>query len=100
MQQLFAPMAEDSILAVNVKQKADPLVYQPDFGALQNFTLPELLFIATSIMISYLCSQLCCPRPPFHFYLCIRLCDCALNRSIHPLNPINMGDIYNHQKNL
>ncbi|MCP9263951.1 hypothetical protein DINM_007309 [Dirofilaria immitis] len=44
-----APVADDSTLDVSVKQKADPLQYQPEFGSLQNFSLPESLFNSTSL---------------------------------------------------
>ncbi|VDO13120.1 unnamed protein product [Brugia timori] len=47
--QQLAPMTDDSTLAVSVKQKADPLQYQPEFGSVQNFSLPELLFTSTSL---------------------------------------------------
>lgn len=49
--QQLAPVADDSTLAVSVKQKTDPLLYQPEFGSLQNFSLPELLFTSTSILL-------------------------------------------------
>ncbi|VDN88522.1 unnamed protein product [Brugia pahangi] len=45
-------MTDDSTLAVSVKQKADPLQYQPEFGSVQNFSLPELLFTSTSIPLT------------------------------------------------
>ncbi|KAL3995612.1 WAHD domain of WASH complex family protein [Acanthocheilonema viteae] len=47
--QQSAPMADDSTLTVSVKQKMDPLQYQPEFGSLQNFSLPELLFTSASL---------------------------------------------------
>lgn len=44
-------MADDSALAVSIKQKMDPLQYEPEFGSLQNFSFPELLFTSASILL-------------------------------------------------
>uniref|UniRef100_A0A0R3S2X7 WASH_WAHD domain-containing protein n=1 Tax=Elaeophora elaphi TaxID=1147741 RepID=A0A0R3S2X7_9BILA len=46
-----APTADDSTLAISVKQKTDPLLYQPESGSLQNFSLPESLFNSTSLPV-------------------------------------------------
>ncbi|VDK83486.1 unnamed protein product [Litomosoides sigmodontis] len=44
-----ASLADDSALAVSVKQKMDPLQYKPEFGSLQNFSFPELLFTSSNL---------------------------------------------------